>query len=130
MVVPLDDSGATRDAATMGAMSRRKGASWERDVATTMRARGAVNAKRGLGQARCARECADVEGTPWWIECKRGARLNVVAALAQARDASDGRVPIVIAKLDRADPIVTLSLADFLDIVFPPEHDAARDVDP
>jgi hypothetical protein len=103
----------------MGAMSRRKGASWERDVATTFRERGAASAKRGLGQARCARECADVEGLPWWVECKVGARLNVVAALRQAREASDGRVPIVVAKLDRCEPIVTLSLADFLDLVLP-----------
>ncbi len=103
----------------MGAMSRRKGAKWERDVATTFRERGASSAKRGLGQARDGREVADVEGLPWWLECKVGARLNVVAALAQARAATDGRVPIVVAKLDRCEPIVTLSLTDFLDLVYP-----------
>ncbi len=67
----------------MGAMQRRKGARFEREVANAF----AIlfpEAKRGIGQARDSGEVADVSGTPFWPECKRGAGSTVDAALAQA----------------------------------------------
>jgi hypothetical protein len=76
-----------------GARSRRKGAVWERRVAEIMRDNGHPEARRGVLQSRGA-ELADVEGTPYWVECKVGARQNPRAALRQAIEDTDGR-PVV-----------------------------------
>lgn len=97
----------------MGAMQRRKGARFERAVA---RAFAVVfpEAKRGIGQARSAGEVADVQGTPFWPECKRGNSATVDAALAQALAASDGRVPVAVVRKDKKRATATMYLDDFL----------------
>jgi hypothetical protein len=86
----------------MGRWSRNKGAGWERLVATDLK-QIFPEARRGLGQARSAKEVSDVEGTPWWVECKRGKRVSIRAALAQARAATDGR-PLLIVVREDIDP--------------------------
>jgi hypothetical protein len=97
----------------MGKMQRNKGANFERAVANAL-AIVYPQAKRGIGQARSASEVADVDGTPWWVECKVGARPNLLGAMRQARKATDGRPCLVVAKVDRQEPVVVLGLAEFL----------------
>lgn len=97
----------------MGRMQRNKGASYEREAAGEFRAV-YPDARRGLGQARSAGEVSDVEGTPWWIECKRGSGSSSSAALKQARLATDGRPALAVIKRDRSEAIVSLYLDDFL----------------
>lgn len=97
-----------------GAHSRRKGAQGERDIALAMRTV-FPGAKRGIGQARSAGEVADVEGTPYWVECKRGKKCNVRAAYAQAMAATDGRPVVVVVRDDGGEPMVYMSLEDWLD---------------
>lgn len=81
-----------------GARSRRKGASYERELANRWRDSGLYpDAERGIGQARSGGDVPDVTGTPWWVEAKCQARPNVFAALEQAEEATDGRAPIVVA---------------------------------
>ena len=101
----------------MGALSRRKGAGFEREAATELR-RVWPEAKRGLGQSRAASEVPDVEGTPFWPECKRGKRVNIRAAIAQALEASkaDGRPVLVVSREDGREALATLRLSDFLDM--------------
>jgi len=101
----------------MGALSRRKGAGFEREAAAELR-RVWPEAKRGLGQARDASEVPDVEGTPFWPECKRGKRVNIRAAIAQALEASkaDGRPVLVVSREDGREALATLRLCDFLDM--------------
>lgn len=73
--------------------------------------------RRGL-QSRSGEEVPDVEVPCFWIECKREKRTNPRAALMQAADAATkGRIPIAVCKDDRRDPIVTLLLEDFLELV-------------
>ena len=72
--------------------------------------------KRGY-QTRSGSEAPDVDGTPFWIECKRGKRTNLRGALRQALAAKDDRPPIAICKDDRQDIMVLLLLDDFLDIL-------------
>lgn len=102
----------------MGARSRRKGHEFEREVAEAFREAGFTEARRGLGQADGGRKLPDVEGTPYWVECKCGARPNIADAFFQADhdsiDAGDQRVAVVISKRDRTEPMATLALADFL----------------
>ena len=97
----------------MGKMQRTKGAAFERAVATALAAIW-PRACRGLAQCRNAREQADVERTPYWVECKVGAKPNVLGAYDQAKAATDGRPVLVVTKVDRHEPLVTMSLAQFV----------------
>lgn len=67
---------------------------------------------------------ADVEGTPFRIEAKHWKKLtykNVIDALEQAAENGeqydDDRVPIAITKLDYVDPIVHLTLKNFVRLI-------------
>lgn len=110
----------------MGAMERRKGARFEKEIAQAFRAVGYAGAKRGLGQARAANEVPDVDAHPrLWPELKRHRRTNPRAALAQAVEAaaSSGRLPVAICRDDGEDATVTLRFVDFLELFaakFPP----------
>lgn len=86
----------------MGARSRRKGATWERDVRDLFRAAGFTNAERGAQQSRAGDAMADVEGTPWWVEAKVGQRIDVIGALRQAEAATDGRPVLAVCKRNAA----------------------------
>lgn len=85
----------------MGLMSRRKGAAYECELAKRWKDSGLWPlAKRGIGQTRAGGEVPDVEGTPFWVEAKRRKRHNVLAAMKQAEEASDGRPGLVVARWD------------------------------
>lgn len=104
----------------MGALSRRKGAEYERRIARLFR-EAFPDAKRELSQTRSGSEGADVANVPWWVECKHHkGRVDVDAAYAQAfeaRNASPGvsrKLPIVVVwriSGTRTD-YATLSLGD------------------
>ena len=101
-----------------GAMSRRKGAQWERDLVHRFRdAMPGGEVKRGL-QSRGGEEVPDVDCPVFWVEAKRGKKPVVRAALKQAADAAPkGRIPIAVIRDDRAEPFVVLALDDFLDLI-------------
>ena len=112
----------------MGASQRNKGHSFERDVAHYFRDHLGLSAqqvKRGLSQPRGGTgEEPDVvlpDSLRWWVECKVGARPNILAAMEQARtgiaEAKSWKMPMVVAKRDRETPLVTLELDDFLELV-------------
>lgn len=112
----------------MGASQRRKGHSWEREVAKAFREALGLDekaVKRGLSQPRGGTgEEPDVvlpASLPWWVECKVGARVNPVAALEQARQgiaaAGVDKRPLAVCKPDRKPPLVALELTDFLRLV-------------
>ena len=79
----------------MGARSRRKGASYEREIGHRLK-EVYPDAVRGAQQSRAGDCMADVEGTPYWIECKVGQRIDIVGAFRQAELATDGR-PVLCA---------------------------------
>lgn len=79
----------------LGRRSKTKGADFERLIAKRFQAVYA-DAKRGIGQARSAKEVSDVDGTPWWVECKHRKDVSVPAALRQARKDGDGRPVVVV----------------------------------
>lgn len=62
---------------------RAKGHAFERKVANDLKAI-FPGAKRGLQTRGGGKEQCDVEGTPYHIECKHGAKVDVRAALLQA----------------------------------------------
>lgn len=94
--------------------SRQKGARGERELANILKDYG-YETRRGQ-QFSGANGDADVVGLPGvHIECKRVEKLNVDAAMEQARrDAKEGEMPVVMHRKDRQDWKVTLSLEDFM----------------
>lgn len=103
----------TIDHSAIGRRSKRKGKTWERAVAQLLRPIFGEQCARGW-QSRNGREDCDVKGSPYWIECKHGQKVNYRAALAQAIDDTDGRPPVVIAKDDNERPVVVMLLDDWL----------------
>jgi len=94
----------------MGARSRTKGKRWERSVAQLLRGvfpatyRARQDRRGGAGTG----EGADVEGTPFWIECKHHQVVNHRSALRQARavqaERGDSRPRVAVCKEDRPPP--------------------------
>lgn len=105
-----------RTASQNGKRSRAKGAAFERYVASVFAAV-YPDAKRCIGQARtAASEGCDVEGTPWWIECKVGDRPDIHGAFKQSRKDrgnKDSRPIAVISQRTREPVRVTLDLDVF-----------------
>lgn len=104
-----------------GAGARRKGHDWERAVATLLRTC-FPDARRGI-QSRDPR-AADVEGTPFRIECKRLRSVkgsDVLAALYQVKQDGerydDDRPAVVITKEDQREGLVHMTLDTFVTLV-------------
>lgn len=96
--------------------SRRKGAEFERKLASMLRDFG-YDCRRG--QQFCgANGDADVVGLPGiHIEAKAVERLNLYDAMSQAkRDAREGELPAVFHKKNRRKVLVTMELEDFIEI--------------
>jgi len=91
--------------------SRRKGHNFERATAIALKELW-PEAKRGQ-QYVSGNEQPDVDGTPYWVECKCGKRTNIKAAVKQATEASDGRPIVVISKNDREPVLVTMLYGDW-----------------
>src|SRR4051794_8209671 len=103
----------------MGALSRRKGAQFERDLVHVFaEVFGPQNVRRGL-QYRDGADAADVIAPALWIESKCGKRTNPRAALRQARAASAGKglLCVAVCKDDREEPFIAMGLDDFLDLL-------------
>lgn len=101
----------------MGRHQREKGKRGEREVATLLREKFAWLAdkvRRGASQSRRGSDAADVEGLPWWMEVKLGARPNIHAAMKQGRAMTDGRPVVVFTRRDREDWLVTVPADDWL----------------
>jgi hypothetical protein len=101
-----------------GKASRTKGHGFEREVATFLREKVGIDAKRGLSQPRGgSAEEPDVltpGGWPLWLECKRGKKTDSRAAMRQARNAlvrgSVDAWPVVICRDDGEDAYATVPL--------------------
>lgn len=99
-----------------GKASRTKGHNFERKVANALKPiwPGAV---RGTQTRGGTSQEPDVDGTPYYIECKKGKRTNIKAALKQALDGSDGRPPVAISQDDRKPIIVSMYFDDWYALV-------------
>jgi hypothetical protein len=94
-----------RSASATGKLSRMKGKVFEREVARDLRAIYGEQVKRGW-QAREGTDAPDVENVPYWVECKHHQRVNVRAAVAQARAAvkkSKRELPILVVVKDNGE---------------------------
>lgn len=114
-------------ASKRGRSNRTKGHSFEREVAQLFRELW-PEAKRGLQTRGGSKEAPDVDGTPFFIEAKRGKKTNIKAALEQAYVAChepteagtaviDTRPPLAICKDDRRRATATMYLDDFMELL-------------
>ena len=89
-----------------GKRSRAKGVAFERWVVRELQRIG-LPAERNIAQSRtAAREGCDVEGSPWWIECKVGANPSYEAAFLQA--VGDQNTQAISARVRDVRPIVVV----------------------
>jgi len=104
-----------------GRRSRVKGHDFERLIARDLRDQLGIEARRGL-QYRDGAECPDVVGLPgYWVECKRGKRVSIGAAMRQASEACDrdgaGLCPLVISKEDGEAILATLPFGALIELL-------------
>ena len=99
----------------MGALSRRKGAAGERELATLLTDALGEKIRRKLGQARDGGDDIEVAG-PFVSECKRRARIgHVYDWMAQAEFATpEGyHMPVVMMRADGQDWLVLMRFLDW-----------------
>ena len=105
----------------MGKLSRNKGARFERFVANKLKRVFGENTTRSSGQCFSGDTRADVDCPEIWVECKVGKRPNIKAALEQAEEAAGSsgseKTAVAICKWDRGEPIASMRLDDFIDIL-------------
>ena len=98
-----------------GRTSKAKGSTFERLVAFHFK-NVFPEAKRGIGQARSAKEVADVDGTPLWIEAKHKKNVTVMKALEQASAATDGRPCVVVWRKNGQVIMASMDVPTFLQL--------------
>jgi hypothetical protein len=114
--IRLDAMRPPRTRKQLGRLSKNKGKSYERAIAEVLRVIW-PEAKRGIGQARAANEVPDVDGTPYWVECKHHkSSPNVHKAYAQGLAARRDRSPVLVVSRHSgvSTDLVTMNMQQFL----------------
>ena len=105
----------------MGKYQRDKGANFERYVANRLKEVFGPRTTRSSGQCFKGDLRADVDCPEIWVECKVGKRPNIKAALEQAEEAEagakTGKSPVAICKWDRQEPIASMRLDFFIELI-------------
>jgi Holliday junction resolvase len=105
----------------VSASQRTKGHNFERQIAGMLREL-FPEARRGFQSRGGTKEAPDVDGTPFYIECKKGKRTNIKAAYRQAETASLAthhanrrsiRAPVAITRDDGDTILVTMDFAEW-----------------
>ena len=102
-----------------GSGSKLKAQRWEEEVLGLFAGVfGRDKVRRGMHYLDGAK-CADIITPMFWSEARAGKRTNARAALQRATEGSKGKgmYPIAVCKDDGDEAFVTVSLADFLDLV-------------
>ena len=102
---------------------RIKGAAFERKIANILKHIW-PDARRGIQYRDGGKEASDIIGTPYHIECSKGGE-SIWAKWKQAIDDckihnhawKNGVFPIVIKQRDREEPVVMMSLKEWLYLV-------------
>lgn len=99
----------------MGRTSREKGKRGERECAAELAAVLGVTARRGV-QYQGGPDSPDVvlEGVPIHVECKRTERLDLYAAVDQARDECGEKLPIVWHRRNQRDSVVIIETSQLV----------------
>lgn len=99
----------------MGKMSRNKGKTGEREIASILREYG-YDARRGV-QYHGGADSPDVVGLPGiHIEVKRTERLSLYDAMAQAKHDCGSNIPVVMHRKNNCEWVAIMRLSDFMEI--------------
>ena len=116
----------------MGKYQRDKGANFERYVANRLKEVFGPRTTRSSGQCFKGDLRADVDCPEIWVECKVGKRPNIKAALEQAEEAEagaqTGKSPVAICKWDRQEPIASMRLDFFIELIKTAYRGGSNDV--
>ena len=116
----------------MGKYSRDKGARFEREIANRLKEVFGPRTTRSSGQCFKGDLRADVDCPEIWVECKVGKRPNIKAALEQAEEAEagaqTGKSPVAICKWDRQEPIASMRLDFFIELIKTAYRGGSNDV--
>jgi hypothetical protein len=110
----------TADRSQLGRRSRTKGATFEREISKALaEIMPDEKIQRGIQSRFGGREYADVECPFFHVECKRGKKTNIKAAMRQAIDdlGDKPKMPVAITRDDRESALVTMLLDDWLELV-------------
>ena len=100
----------------MSKSQRTKGATYEREIVTTLKDVLGIDAKRNLSQTRDSG--GDILLDNYLIECKRRASISVYAWMKQAEESCDiKQKPIVVCRADSKESLVIMKLSDFLPLL-------------
>lgn len=94
-----------------GRLSRNKGKRFEQLIARLLRP--FWGTWRGARQSRRGDDAADVENSPFWIECSHGAAPSIPGKWRQATRATDGRPVLVVTRRNRGPILVTMEIQQF-----------------
>ena len=115
-LTPAGRAASPRCAPLLAKGRRAKGQRGEREFAARLAAL-YPDAHRGA-QSRSGRDGCDVEGTPWWVECKTRHGIAVFRFLEQAERDTDGR-PVLVRLREDGDTRGAVLLREdvFLDLL-------------
>lgn len=101
----------------MSNRSRYRGIQFERDIINALKDTLGVECKRNLEQWRSGGD--DIDLPPYSIECKRRATIATYEWWKQACDSAEAkkRIPILIMKADRKEPLVVMDLQEFMRLI-------------
>lgn len=102
----------------MGKLSRRKGHSFEREIAVRLRVV-FPHARRQLEYHEDDAKGVDLQNTgDYKIQCKKYAKYAPITAIEEVQcDRMLGEIPVLITAGDALEPMVVLPLDDFLRLI-------------
>lgn len=117
----------------MSNRSRHRGVQFERDIINALRDTLGVDCKRNLEQWRSGGD--DIDLPPYSIECKRRATIATYEWWKQACESAETkkRIPILIIRADRKEPLVVMDLPEFMRLIreeIAPVHGEATSIPP
>lgn len=102
----------------MSKLSRNKGHSFEREIASLLRPI-FPEVRRHLEYQASEARGVDLDATgPFRIQCKRGKRYASISAIEEVQVCPiEGGIPLLVTKGDRTDITVTLYFDDFINLL-------------
>lgn len=98
----------------MGALSRRKGAAYEREITQRMQSIFGEFVRRGIGQERSGSEISDVDGVPhFWVQTKHGKFISIRDAVVQGEEELELSNARLVARGVRPDERWVLAVTRF-----------------
>lgn len=113
----------------MGKKSRDKGLRGQQEVSILLREAFPWLDPHSGAQYRKGGDTPDVVGTPWWVEVKLTKQAMTMPKVMDkaALEANDGRPPVIFARIDHGEWLVTMRAEDWIKQAAPQADEHGRD---